>query len=172
MVFSSVVFLLFFLPIFLSIYNFTPDKFKNALLLLSSIFFYAWGAPLFIFILLLSTIIDFYLVKQLHISAGSSRKKWLILSLFMNLGLLAYFKYANFFIENVNQVLISMGVEQVGWTNIALPIGISFYTFQTLTYSIDVYRKEAIPQQKLANYILYIMLFPQMIAGQSIMYKI
>lgn len=171
MVFSSVVFLLFFLPIFLSIYNFTPDKFKNALLLLSSIFFYAWGAPLFIFILLLSTIIDFYLVKQLHISAGSSRKKWLILSLFMNLGLLAYFKYANFFIENVNQVLISMGVEQVGWTNIALPIGISFYTFQTLTYSIDVYRKEAIPQQKLANYILYIMLFPQMIAGPIVRYN-
>ncbi|MGB0932825.1 MAG: MBOAT family O-acyltransferase [Lishizhenia sp.] len=141
------------------------------MLLVSSILFYAWGAPLFIFILLISTIIDFYLVQQLHNSIGTTRKKWLLLSLFMNLGLLTYFKYANFFIDNFNQALNTLGIEQIAWVQVALPIGISFYTFQTLTYSIDVYRKNAIPQQKLSNYVLYIMLFPQMIAGPIVRYN-
>lgn len=171
MVFSSIVFLLLFLPIFLSVYYFIPDRFKNVVLLIASILFYAWGAPIFVFILLLSTIIDFYLVKALHLSTGKKKKQWLMASLIMNLGLLAYFKYANFFIENVNDVLTSIGVDQVGWTKIALPIGISFYTFQTLTYSIDVYREDAVPQTKLSNYILYIMLFPQMIAGPIVRYN-
>lgn len=83
----------------------------------------------------------------------------------MNLGLLAYFKYANFFIENVNSTLNAIGIEQVGWTSVALPIGISFYTFQTLTYSIDIYRRIHEPLKKLTDYLLYIMAFPQMIAG-------
>jgi len=171
MVFSSVVFILFFLPIFLSLYHFTPSKYKNAVLLGSSIFFYAWGAPLFIFVLLLSTVIDFYLVGQLYRARGALKKKWLIASLVMNLGLLAYFKYANFFIENLNFFLKQIGVESLSWTSVVLPIGISFYTFQTLTYSIDVYRNNAVPQKKLSNYVLYIMLFPQMIAGPIVRYN-
>jgi len=171
MVFSSVVFILFFLPIFLSLYHFTPSKYKNAVLLGSSIFFYAWGAPLFIFVLLLSTVIDFYLVGQLYRARGALKKKWLIASLVMNLGLLAYFKYANFFIENLNFFLKQVGVESLSWTSVVLPIGISFYTFQTLTYSIDVYRNNAVPQKKLSNYVLYIMLFPQMIAGPIVRYN-
>jgi len=171
MVFSSVVFILFFLPIFLSLYHFTPSKYKNAVLLGSSIFFYAWGAPLFIFVLLLSTVIDFYLVGQLYRARGALKKKWLIASLVMNLGLLAYFKYANFFIENLNFSLKQVGVESLSWTSVVLPIGISFYTFQTLTYSIDVYRNNAVPQKKLSNYVLYIMLFPQMIAGPIVRYN-
>lgn len=171
MVFSSVVFILFFLPIFLSLYHFTPSKYKNAVLLGSSIFFYAWGAPLFIFVLLLSTVIDFYLVGQLYRARGALKKKWLIASLVMNLGLLAYFKYANFFIENLNFFLKQVGVESLSWTSVVLPIGISFYTFQTLTYSIDVYRNNAVPQKKMSNYVLYIMLFPQMIAGPIVRYN-
>ena len=171
MVFSSVVFILFLLPIFLSLYHFTPSKYKNAVLLGSSIFFYAWGAPLFIFVLLLSTVIDFYLVGQLYRARGALKKKWLIASLVMNLGLLAYFKYANFFIENLNFSLKQVGVESLSWTSVVLPIGISFYTFQTLTYSIDVYRNNAVPQKKLSNYVLYIMLFPQMIAGPIVRYN-
>ena len=88
-----------------------------------------------------------------------------MISLVMNLVLLAYFKYANFFVENLNAALNSIGLEQVGWTSVALPIGISFYTFQTLTYSIDVYRRIHEPLKKVSDYLLYIMAFPQMIAG-------
>lgn len=166
MVFSSIVFLFYFLPAFLVAYFVAPQKFKNYIALFASIAFYAWGAPRFVFVILLSTVIDFYLVNALHKSADEKKRKtYLIFSLVMNLGLLAYFKYANFFVENVNAVLQSIGVEQVGWTSIALPIGVSFYTFQTLTYSIDVYRRIHAPLQKVTDYLLYIMAFPQMIAG-------
>ncbi|MFM7682384.1 MAG: MBOAT family protein, partial [Bacteroidota bacterium] len=89
--------------------------------------FYYWGAPLFIYLLVSATVIDFFLIKEIHQSETRSRKKlFLFASLGLNLGLLAYFKYANFFIENVNDVLGSIGITQIGWTKIALPIGISF----------------------------------------------
>ncbi len=140
--------------------------------LAASIAFYAWGAPKFVFVILASTVIDFYLVKMMaKASEVKLRKRFLVASLFMNLGLLAYFKYANFFIENVNSLLHSIGVEQVAWTSIALPIGISFYTFQTLTYSIDVYRRVHEPLTKLSDYLLYIMAFPQMIAGPIVRFS-
>lgn len=90
----------------------------------------------------------------------------------MNLGLLAYFKYANFFVENVNAALLGLGMESVTWTSVALPIGISFYTFQTLTYSIDVYRGVHAPLKKVQDYLLYIMSFPQMIAGPIVRYNV
>lgn len=166
MVFSSIVFIFYFLPAFLVAYFIAPRKLKNYIALAASIAFYAWGAPKFVFVILISTIIDFYLVQALHKSENNKRRKsYLILSLFMNLGLLAYFKYANFFIENVNAALNAAGIEQVAWTSVALPIGISFYTFQTLTYSIDIYRRIHKPLDKLSDYLLYIMAFPQMIAG-------
>lgn len=97
---------------------------------------------------------------------------FLVLSLSMNLGLLAYFKYANFFIENLNASLSNLGFNQIGWTEIFLPIGISFYTFQTLTYSIDVYRGVHVPLKKLTDYLLYIMSFPQMIAGPIVRFNL
>ncbi len=166
MVFSSIIFLFYFLPAFLVAYFIAPKKFKNYIALAASIAFYAWGAPKFVFVIIGSTIIDFFIVKNLHQSnQEKTRKRLLITSLVMNLGLLAYFKYANFFIDNVNGVLNSIGIEQVGWTSVALPIGISFYTFQTLTYSIDVYRRVHAPLEKVTDYLLYIMAFPQMIAG-------
>ncbi|MFT4758478.1 MAG: alginate O-acetyltransferase complex protein AlgI [Paraglaciecola sp.] len=173
MIFSSSLFLVYFLPIFLLVYCFVDKSHKNNVILLASIVFYAWGEPTFIFILLLSTIIDFYLVKRLHqASENNIKKRWLLLSLTMNLGLLAYFKYANFFIENVNSVLTSAGVENVAWTNVLLPIGISFYTFQTLTYSIDVYRKVSNPLDNLRDYLVYILSFPQMIAGPIVRFNL
>ena len=89
----------------------------------------------------------------------------------MNLCLLAYFKYANFFVGNFNAALNGMGFESVGWTSVVLPIGISFYTFQTLTYAIDVYRNMHAPLKKMSDYLLYIMSFPQMIAGPIIKYN-
>ena len=172
MVFSSSVFLLFFLPIFLLIYHLTGKKYRNYILLLASIFFYAWGAPKFVFVIVGSTLIDFFIVKTLYESKKESRKKLLLFtSIFINLGLLAYFKYANFFVENINQILLSWGFSQVQWTSVALPIGISFYTFQTLTYSIDIYRGIRAPLKKPTDYLVYIMSFPQMIAGPIVRFN-
>lgn len=173
MVFSSVTFLVFFLPLFVLIYQFIAREYKNWFILLSSILFYSWGAPKFVFVLVGVTIIDFYLVKYLDLARTITRKRLLlIVSLTMNLGILAYFKYANFFIENVNSALHKLGMETVGWTEVALPIGISFYTFQTLTYAVDVYRNVHKPLESLSNYLLFIMAFPQMIAGPIVRYNL
>ncbi len=172
MIFSSTLFLLYFLPIFLLVYHLVGKRFKNYTILAASIFFYSWGAPKFVFVILGTTIIDFYIVRNIYLSQIASRKKWLlIVSIIINLGLLAYFKYANFFVENLNEVLYSLGFTQLGWTTIALPIGISFYTFQTLTYSVDVYRKVHKPLEKVTDYLLYIMSFPQMIAGPIVRFN-
>lgn len=172
MVFSSILFLLIFLPVFLLVYTLSPKTFKNWWILISSIAFYAWGAPIFVFIVLMSTIIDFYLVQQMHQATEAKNKRTLlILSICINLGLLAYFKYANFFIDNANAALEGIGFDAITWTKVVLPIGISFYTFQTLTYSIDVYRGVHLPLKKLHNYLLYIMSFPQMIAGPIVRFN-
>lgn len=166
MVFSSSIFLLYFLPIFLLIYNIVNKNLKNYVILGASIFFYSWGAPKFVFVILASTILDFYVVKGIYLSDKVSKRKLLLgISIFMNLGLLMYFKYANFFVENVNFFFASFGIEEMKWVKVVLPIGISFYTFQTLTYSIDIYRKIHAPLNKVSDYLLYIMSFPQMIAG-------
>lgn len=128
MVFSSIVFLLYFLPIFLIVYYFADKKYKNIVLLIASIFFYSWGAPKFIFVILGTTFIDFHLVKLMAITKKTlHRRLMLALSVSVNLGLLVYFKYSNFFIENLNQVLSLLGSQNVIWTKLILPIGISFY---------------------------------------------
>lgn len=173
MVFSSSLFLVYFLPLFLLVYHLSPKVAKNYVILAASLAFYAWGAPTFIFILLGSTVLDFYIVKSLHAAGTKRRRNWLLTaSLAMNLGLLLYFKYANFFVENVNALLGSLGVTELAWTSVLLPIGISFYTFQTLTYSIDVYRREHAPLKRLTDYLLYIMSFPQMIAGPIVRFNL
>jgi len=129
MVFSSSLFLLYFLPVFLIIYFLLGKKLKNIFALIASIFFYAWGAPDFIFIVLGSIIIDYYIVELLNKSIGKRKNILLALSVLLNVGLLVYFKYANFFIDNINEILTRLGSENVRWTEIALPIGISFFTF-------------------------------------------
>lgn len=165
-VFSSNLFLLYFLPAFLLVYHLVGARFRNYVMLGASIVFYSWGAPKFVFVILGSTLLDFYIVRSLHRSRSVRRRKLLLAaSVCVNLGLLAYFKYANFFVENLNAALEALGFNEVGWTAVALPIGISFYTFQTLTYSVDVYRKVHAPLDKATDYLLYIMSFPQMIAG-------
>lgn len=172
MVFSSITFLLYFLPLFLLVYYASPKQFKNYVILLFSIVFYAWGAPKFVFILLATTAISFYLVKWMDQSKERKKKRLLLaVSIIINLGLLAFFKYANFFIDNFNQAFESLGYNAVAWTKIILPIGISFYTFQTLTYSVDVYRGVHKPLEKLSNYVLYIIMFPQLIAGPIVRYN-
>lgn len=172
MIFSSITFLLYFLPVFLLFYFISSKEYKNTILLLFSLLFYSWGAPQFIGILFASTIVDFYLVRHLHHTEIPRKRKLLLgLSIALNLGLLVYFKYANFFLENTNVVLDSLGQATMNWEKIVLPIGISFYTFQTLTYSIDVYRKVHAPLQRVQDYVLYIIMFPQLIAGPIVRFN-
>jgi alginate O-acetyltransferase complex protein AlgI len=171
MVFSSTVFLLFFLPVLLIGYFTIGQRYKNVFLLVMSIFFYSWGAPRFIFVILGTTFLDFHLVKWMDKSSNELRRKLILtLSVSMNLGLLAYFKYSNFFIENLNSVLSVFGINAIHWSKLILPIGISFYTFETLTYVVDVYRRVHKPLNEFWNYQLYIILFPKLIAGPIIRY--
>jgi len=172
MVFSSILFVLFFLPAFIFAYYIVPKKLKNIVILLGSIIFYSWGAPKFIFVILGTTFLDFHLVKWMsQMKTPLHRRLMLALSVLINLGLLCYFKYSNFFIENVNAVLSLLGSEQhIHWTKLILPIGISFYTFETITYVVDVYRKIHKPLDNFWSYQLYIILFPKLIAGPIIRY--
>lgn len=172
MVFSSTIFLLYFLPIFLLAYHLIGKRYKNICILIASVLFYSWGAPKFVFVILGSTILDYYIVRLLYQSKEQTKRKLLLAaSITTNLGLLLFFKYANFFVENVNEVLSIIGFNNLAWTKIALPIGISFYTFQTLTHSIDIYRGLHAPLNKLTDYLMYIMSFPQMIAGPIVRYN-
>ncbi len=171
MVFSSIVFILYFLPAFLLCYYLVGKSYKNIVILAFSIFFYSWGAPKFIFVILGTTLLDFHLVKWMDSSHNPiKRRAYLILSLAINLGLLFYFKYSNFFIENLNSLLQLAGFQSIHWIKLVLPIGISFYTFETITYVVDVYRKVHKPLEHFWDYQTYIILFPKLIAGPIIRY--
>jgi len=171
MVFSSILFILFFLPAFILVYYLVPKKLKNIVILVFSIVFYSWGGPRFIFVILGTTFLDFHLVKWMSRTKEQRYRRLLLaLSVFINLGLLCYFKYSNFFIENVNAVLSLMGAQHIQWTKLVLPIGISFYTFETITYVVDVYRKVHKPLDNFWSYQLYIIFFPKLIAGPIIRY--
>ncbi len=171
MVFSSILFLTLFLPLFLLLYHLVPRQFKNIFILLSSVLFYSWGAPKFIFVVLCTTFLDFYLVQFMYQSQKASKRKLLLVaSLILNLGLLVYFKYCGFFVENINHLLSVFGGGKIEWTKIVLPIGISFFTFESITYVIDVYRKIHKPLTKFWDYQLYILLFPKLIAGPIVRY--
>lgn len=167
MTFSSITFLVYFLPVFFLIYHLVPHKFKNGVILLGSIFFYSWGGPKFIFVILGTTFLDFFLVRKMaEQKTKKSKMGYLIFSVILNTGLLFYFKYCNFFIENVNALLGS----EITWVKVALPIGISFYTFESLTYVVDVYRGIHKPLKNFWHYQTYILLFPKLIAGPIVRY--
>jgi alginate O-acetyltransferase complex protein AlgI len=171
MVFSSITFLVYFLPIFLLAYHLTPNKLKNACILIFSIVFYAWGGPKFIFVILGTTLVDFFLVKKMAESkSDKTKKRLLVISLIINIGLLFYFKYCNFFIENFNEALGLAGIKEISWLKIVLPIGISFYTFESVTYVVDVYRGIHKPLKNFWHYQTYILLFPKLIAGPIVRY--
>ncbi|MBO4328128.1 MAG: MBOAT family protein [Bacteroidales bacterium] len=176
MVFSSNVFLLFFLPLFLVVYFAFPRKWRNYVVLLFSIVFYAYGGPDFVLILLASTTVTYYLVKSMCRTGSLRTKKWLCaLAIVLNLGLLVYFKYAGFLMSNLNAVFSWFGSEKLSaitarLSAIVLPIGISFFTFQSITYVLDTYRGQVKPMDKLTDYIVYIMMFPQLIAGPIVKY--
>lgn len=165
MLFSSITFLFIFLPVVVIVYYLLPKKIHNNFLLLASIVFYAFGEPKYLPIMFFVILINY--LGALLISASERYAKfWLIVTVILNLSVLFYFKYFNFLIENINLIFKS----QVPILNIALPLGISFYTFQALSYSIDVYRKLVIPQKNFYKLALYISLFPQLIAGPIIKY--
>lgn len=152
------------------VYNIVPKVLKNYVLLVASLVFYAWGAPKFVFFLIGSTIFDFFIAKAIWNAANQKKKKILVsISIVFNLGVLLYFKYTNFFIENFNTLFSNLGLE-IPYLELILPIGISFYTFQTITYLVDVYRGEQKPQTNPFNYLLYIFMFPQLIAGPIVNY--
>lgn len=170
MVFSSFLFLFLFLPLCVSTYFIFPKRFKNTVLLFWSYLFYAWGAPTILGLLLLSTLSDFWLSKRIINASKETSKRWLTLAVAINLVLLAYFKYSNFFIAEVNSILTLLGLSQISWVKVALPIGISFFTFQKISYLVDVYRKKVEPAKNIINYALFVTLFPQLIAGPIIRY--
>ncbi len=171
MVFSSSLFLLYFLPFFLIIYFVSPYKLRNLLIVIASIFFYSWGGPKYIFIIFFSIIIDFFIAKFIHQSKGKKRKLWLTIGISINLGFLIYFKYANFFVENINSSFSFLGLNALSFAKVALPIGISFFTFHEMSYIIDVYRKDKPPMKSIVDYSLYILFFPQLIAGPIIRFN-
>ena len=171
MVFSSTTFLLAFLPLVAILYYICPRKLRNALLLVFSLLFYGWGEPKYILIMLFSTVFDY--CNGLGIgrcrAKGNEKgaKAVLVLSVVGNLAILGFFKYTDFAIVNVNGLLGS-AIPTLG---LLLPIGISFYTFQTMSYTIDVYRKLVPPQRNIIDFGAYVTLFPQLIAGPIVQYK-
>ncbi|MBQ8912429.1 MAG: MBOAT family protein [Lachnospiraceae bacterium] len=166
MVFSSVIFLTAFLPLtFILYYLPFSIKYKNAVLIIMSLLFYSFGEPVYIFLMLGSVIMN-YLFGRLLGKTEGKRKLWLILSVVFNIGLLGVFKYTGFFIESVNQAFsLTLHVPKI-----ELPIGISFYTFQAMSYVIDVYRDEKQVQNNFFKLLLYIAFFPQLIAGPIVRY--
>ena len=176
MVFSSLLFLFRFLPIVLILYFITSKLFKNkavcnGILFFSSLIFYAWGEPVYVVLMLFSTAVDYThgLMVERFKSRGRLRaaKITVASSMIINLSLLGFFKYADFLITNINALL---GTD-IGLLNLALPIGISFYTFQTMSYTVDVYRGDAKAQKNIISFGAYVALFPQLIAGPIVTFK-
>ena len=167
MVFSSITFLFYFLPIVLIIYYLVPNKYKNAVLLISSFAFYFYGEPKNIYIMIFSIIFTYIFGILIDKYRGKKYDKiFLILSISISIGLLIYFKYADFIIKNINLWLSN----KIDLIHVILPIGISFYTFQLISYIVDVYRGEAKVQKNIIKLSTYISLFPQLIAGPIVRY--
>lgn len=171
MVFSSILFLFYFLPFVLVLYFISQKKYKNLILFLSSLLFYSIGEPKYIWIMLFSTVVDYtcgrlvdlYKTQEKHKKA----KLWLTISITVNLGMLSFFKYSDFFIANINN-LLNLSIPLLKLT---LPIGISFYTFQTMSYTIDVFRRDTKVQNNIISFGTYVTLFPQLITGPIVRYQ-
>ena len=167
MVFSSVLFLFRFLPIFMICYFLVPRKMKNLVLFLGSLVFYAWGEPVYIFLMLFSTISDYVWGRLIEEYRGKDHSRiFLLCSIVINLFILGFFKYADFLMQTVNTVFGT----SIPLLKLPLPIGISFYTFQTMSYVIDVYRGDTKAQRNILQFGVYVTMFPQLIAGPIVKY--
>ena len=168
MVFSSLTFLQCFLPLCLLAYFVAPKAWRNGILFAFSLLFYAWGEPVYVLLMIFSTVLDYTCGQLAERYRGQRRAKAaLLVSVCVNLGLLGVFKYSDFLISTVNS-LFGTAIPQ---PNLPLPIGISFYTFQTMSYTIDVYRGKAKAQKNIINFGAYVTLFPQLIAGPIVRYQ-
>ncbi|WP_417608920.1 MBOAT family O-acyltransferase [Owenweeksia hongkongensis] len=171
MVFSSPIFLFLFLPLVFAVYFLAPKKLRNVALLVFSLIFYSWGEGRLVILLLLSALTDFYCGRIIHYGY---RKIGLTISLIFNLAILGYFKYLNFTFENLSRIAQSLGFAEgtiPDVAGVALPIGISFFTFQTMSYTIDVYRGNVKADNNLLNFATYVCLFPQLVAGPIVRYS-
>lgn len=170
MVFSSIVFMFAFLPVVLLIYYLLPVKFRNAFLLIADLIFYGWGEPVLVFLMLFSILINYIAGILIEKSNSNNKKRKIILiaSVVIDLGLLGFFKYAGFITNNLKVVLPFLNIPLI---SIPLPIGISFYTFQIMSYTIDVYRRDTEAQRNIIAFGTYVSLFPQLIAGPIVRYR-
>ena len=164
MLFSSMTFVFMFLPVVCALYLLCKKELHNPILLMASILFYAWGEPKFLAIMLLTILLNY--LGAIYVEKSVNKKLPLIITIIANLGFLVYFKYFNFILDNIN-ALCHSNIEPL---NIIMPIGISFYTFQAVSYVIDVYRGECKAQKDIYKLALYICLFPQLIAGPIVKY--
>ncbi len=169
MVFSSIPFLFFFLPVFLFLYYTLPFKLKNYLLLIFSLIFYAWGEPIYILLMLFACGVDYSNGRLIEKNRNSPLKKKMLLfvSIFVNLSMLGFFKYADFLIDFINYVT-NLSIQPL---RLELPIGISFFTFQSMSYSIDVYRDDVKVEKNFFTYLTYVSMFPQLIAGPIVRFS-
>ena len=167
MLFSSIPFAFYFLPAVLALYFAVPFRFKNAVLLVFSLVFYAWGEPGYLLLMAVSILLGWLFGLLIGKYRGTARARlFLVLSVAVSLGLLGWFKYADFAVNTLNALGLNLPLPHV-----ALPIGISFYTFQILSYTIDVYRGDALPQRSLVDFGAYVSMFPQLIAGPIVRYS-
>ena len=177
MVFSSHIFIFYFLSLILGAYYFSPSRFRHLVLTLGSYLFYAWWNPWFVLLMIGSTIIDFLCGKIIFNSDHEKphRKIGLLISIAANLSILGFFKYGNFFADNVSILARSIGLGEIVlpdfFNKIVLPIGISFYTFQSMSYTIDIYRKKAKPAENFLSFACYVSMFPQLVAGPIVRYS-
>ncbi len=172
MVFASSIFLFWFLPIFMGVYALTPRRWKGLTIALGSYVFYGWWRPDFVILMLISTLVDFSAGHGIGQDRrrGLDGRRWVWLSAVVNLGLLGYFKYANFGVDTLNAMMAPFIAHPLRWPAIVLPVGISFYTFQTLSYTVDVYRGTAKPVNSFTNFMCYVAMFPQLVAGPIVRY--
>lgn len=170
MVFSSPLFLFLYLPVVLLVYYLSPLKWRNGILLVFNLIFYGWGEPVYVVLMFYSTLLDYFCGYMIERNWGHDRKAraFLLLSIIGNLGLLIVFKYLDFIIVNLQRISMFASLKPLG---ISLPIGISFYTFQTMSYTIDVYRGNCSRQKNIITFGTYVTLFPQLIAGPIVKYK-
>lgn len=170
MVFSSSLFLFLFLPITLALYYLVKNhRWQNSVLVFMSILFYAWGAPKFLVVFFISLFVNYFLVVAIERTTEQPRRKLLLyIAVVFNLVILVYFKYTNFMIHESNRLFALVGLKGIVWPQILLPIGISFFTFHKISYVIDVYRNRQKGFTNLLDYNLYLLFFPQLIAGPII----
>ena len=167
MVFSSFTFLFIFLPLVLLTYFFAKKrKYRNIILLIFSLIFYAWGEPIYVLLMILSIVVNYFIALKID-RLKNGKKKLMIIDIIFNLAIIGFFKYGNFVIQNINGIF-NCNIAEI---KLGLPIGISFYTFQVLSYVIDVYKKTVPAQKSIINLGMYVTLFPQLIAGPIVRYE-